>query len=73
MAWLRSLRFEEFAAQATTIDYLAEVDHASERIERLERAIDDAVASTPKDSQEADCGSPSDARDCKNYCRDDCG
>src|SRR5574337_986978 len=30
--------------QATLVDYLAEVDHAAERILRLERAIDDAVA-----------------------------
>lgn len=48
MAWLRGVRFDEFGAQATMIDYLAEVDHAAERIKRLERAIDDAVAEAPE-------------------------
>jgi transposase len=41
--WIRSLRYEHVAQDATRIDYLAEVDHASERIRRLEQAIDDAV------------------------------
>lgn len=41
--WIRALRYEHVAQDATRIDYLAEVDHASERILRLERAIDDAV------------------------------
>lgn len=41
--WIRSLRYEHVAQEATKIDYLAEVDHASERIRRLEQAIDDAV------------------------------
>ena len=51
MAWLRGVRFGEFGAQATMVDYLAEVEHAAERIERLERAIDDAIAELPKDTQ----------------------
>lgn len=41
--WIRALRYEHIAQEATRIDYLAEVDHASERIRRLEQAIDDAV------------------------------
>lgn len=41
--WIRVLRYEHVAQDATRIDYLAEVDHASERIRRLEQAIDDAV------------------------------
>jgi len=41
--WIRALRYEHVAQEATRIDYLAEVDHASERILRLEKAIDDAV------------------------------
>lgn len=41
--WIRSLRFDHIAQQATLTDYLAEVDHASQRIARLEQAIDDAV------------------------------
>jgi transposase len=42
--WIRALKFEHVAQQATLVDYLAEVDHASERIVRLENAIEDAVA-----------------------------
>lgn len=41
--WIRTLRYDHVAQQATLIDYLGEVDHASERIHRLEQAIDDAV------------------------------
>lgn len=41
--WIRTLKFEHVAQQATLVDYLSEVDHASERILRLEKAIEDAV------------------------------
>jgi transposase len=41
--WIRTLRYDHVAQQATLVDYLAEVDHASGRILRLEQAIDDAV------------------------------
>jgi len=41
--WIRTLKFEHIAQQATVVDYLAEVDHAGERIRRLEQAIDDAT------------------------------
>jgi transposase len=51
MVWLRGVQFEEPALQATLIDYLAEVDHAAARLQRLERAIDDAVAESPADMQ----------------------
>lgn len=43
VAWVRTLQYERIAQQATLVDYLAEVDHAGERIRRLEQAIDDAV------------------------------
>jgi len=43
--WIKiHVRFEEPALEATLADYLQEVEHASERIVRLERAIEDAVA-----------------------------
>jgi transposase len=45
--WVRGLRFEHPAQEATYLDYVAEVDHAAERITRLERAIDAAVATAP--------------------------
>jgi transposase len=47
MEWMRSLRFEHAPQQVTMVDYLGEVDHAAARIERLERAIDDAIAAAP--------------------------
>jgi transposase len=43
MEWIRTQKFEHVAQQATMIDYLSEVDHADERILRLEHAIDEAV------------------------------
>lgn len=45
--WVRGLRFEHPAQEATYLDYVAEVDHAAERITRLERALDAAVAAAP--------------------------
>jgi transposase len=41
--WIRTLKYDHVAQQATLVDYLAEVDHAGERIRRLEQAVDDAV------------------------------
>lgn len=41
--WIRTLKYDHVAQQATLVDYLAEVDHASARIRRLEQAIADAV------------------------------
>jgi len=46
-AWILALRFEHLAQEATRLDYLHEVDHAQERITRLERALDEAVAAAP--------------------------
>jgi transposase len=46
-AWLASVRFEAPAQQATLLDYLTEVDHAADRIGRLEAAIDQAVVVAP--------------------------
>jgi transposase len=45
--WIAALRFEQPAQEATRLDYLTEVDHARERIARLERAIDEAVDTAP--------------------------
>lgn len=43
LEWVRAQVFEHVAQQSTLIDYLGEVDHASERIHRLEQAIDEAI------------------------------
>jgi transposase len=46
--WVRSaVRFDEPAQTATLLDYLHEVEHAAERIRRLEQAIDAALVSVP--------------------------
>jgi len=45
--WLQSLRFEHLAQEVVFLDYRHEVDHACERVMRLERAIDEAVERMP--------------------------
>ena len=53
MDWLRShVSFDQFALTATFLDYVHEVEHMAERLSRLERAIDDAVAQSPAEIQE---------------------
>lgn len=47
LLWVRTLRFEHAAQEATFLDYLHEVEHAAERVRRLEQAIDQAVESAP--------------------------
>lgn len=48
VAWIRTLQFAHVAQQATLVDYLGEVDHISQRIERLERSIDEAIVQAPE-------------------------
>jgi transposase len=45
--WLQTLRFEHVAQEVVFVDYRHEVDHAVERVMRLERAIDEAVERVP--------------------------
>jgi transposase len=47
LTWVRQVQFEQPAQVATRLDYLHEVDHVADRLERLERAIDDAVKTAP--------------------------
>lgn len=47
LSWVKSLRFEQAAQQLTLEDYLHEVEHAAERIVRLERSIDAAIQTLP--------------------------
>ena len=44
---LKSIRFAQPAQEATMTDYLAEVEHAGDRILRFERAIDAALETAP--------------------------
>ena len=46
-AWIKQLRFDQVAAQETLRDYFHEVEHASERILRLESALDHVVEQVP--------------------------
>jgi transposase len=45
--WVATLRFEHPAQEATRLDYVTEIDHARDRIVRLEQAIDAAIAAAP--------------------------
>jgi transposase len=51
LTWVKQLRFEHPAQEATLLDYLHEVEHAASRIVRLERAIDAAVEAMPENLQ----------------------
>ena len=48
MAWIKTQHFEHAAQESTLVDYVTEVEHQAARIERLERAIDDAMVQVPK-------------------------
>ncbi len=48
LIWVKRQSFEQAAQQATLVDYLHEVEHAADRIERLERSIDTAIATLPE-------------------------
>jgi transposase len=48
LLWVKTLRFERAAQEATYLDYLHEVEHAAERVTRLERAIDQAIEALPE-------------------------
>lgn len=47
LAWVKTLRFEHAAQEAAFLDYLHQVEHASERIARLEQAIEHAIGDVP--------------------------
>lgn len=46
-AWIKTLHFEHAARHAAFVDYVHEVEHARARVDRLERAIDEAVQTAP--------------------------
>jgi transposase len=47
LAWLKTLKFEQRAQEMTFADYLREVEHAKERVGRLESSIREAIAEAP--------------------------
>jgi transposase len=48
LIWVKRQPFEQAAQEATLVDYLHEVEHAADRIERLERSIDTAIEALPQ-------------------------
>jgi transposase len=50
-SWLRALKFDQPAQQATFLDYQTEVEHARERIARLDRSIDEAIEAAPAETR----------------------
>jgi transposase len=48
LTWVKTVHFDHTAQEVTLLDYLHEVEHAADRIERLEYAIDDAVKTAPE-------------------------
>jgi transposase len=48
LEWVKTVHFDLAAQEATRLDYLHEVEHAADRITRLEQAIDEAVKSVPR-------------------------
>jgi transposase len=49
LTWVKTLRFEQMAQEATFLDYVHEVEHAGERVGRLEVAIERAVEMLPSE------------------------
>ena len=53
MTWIKSqVRFEQPALEAAFLDDVHEVEHPADRLERLEKAIDDAIAAAPAEIQD---------------------
>jgi transposase len=48
LAWVKTVHFDHAAQDLTLLDYLHEVEHGAERLERLEGAIDDVVKAAPE-------------------------
>jgi transposase len=49
LTWLNThVHFDQQALEATLVDYVHEVHHAGERIVRLEKALDEAIATAPQ-------------------------
>jgi transposase len=48
LTWVKTVSFAHAAQDVTLRDYLHEVEHMADRVERLERAIDEAVQIAPE-------------------------
>lgn len=47
--WLRVVKFEHAAQSAAILDYINELEHQTARVERLEKAIDEAIEKAPNE------------------------
>jgi len=47
--WVHTVRFDHAPQTATLLDYIAEAEHQTIRIERLDKAIDEAIVDAPTD------------------------
>lgn len=48
LSWIKErVHFDQPALEATLLDYVHEVDHMAERIQRLEKAVDEAIEKAP--------------------------
>lgn len=64
LQWIKSqVHFEHRAQEVTLNDYLHEVEHAAERIARLERSIDTAIETLAGEDACGDRGAAESARD----------
>ena len=53
MTWIKSqVHFDQPASQAVLLDYVHQVEHAADRLQTLDKAIDDAIAVAPPEIQE---------------------
>jgi transposase len=52
LEWLKKLKFEHRAQELTFVDYLSEVDHAKERVARLDSAIHECLESAPAEMRD---------------------
>jgi transposase len=52
LAWVRQLRYDQAAQEWTRLDHLHEIEHMSERVKRLEQAIQEAVKLAPASMQQ---------------------
>jgi transposase len=53
MAWIKSqVHFDQPESQAAFLDYVHQVEHAADRLQTLDKAIDDAIAAAPPEIQE---------------------
>lgn len=50
LTWIKEhVHFEQSALEATLLDYIHEVDHMGERIQQLEKSIDEAIEKAPSE------------------------